>query len=219
MTPTFTEEPSRGKKDSTIQAILDAAGGLLVEKIGRPPQAREIAAKSGYSVGTIYSYFTSVGDVVSHLVLKRQTNCIKKIDAIIVAHDADMTAQTLWGDIIAVLFSALNTVAPSVLNFAHRLAAEQSAKPDLHDRVVDRLGPAIQDAARRDRTGSFRQLEDQELTMCLRSVVYLCRYPLLEGNALFGTPEHQRIVFTFMNRVLSHPEASDLGRRLITTAL
>lgn len=219
MTPTFSEEPSRGKKDSTIQAILDAAGDLLVEKTGRPPHAREIAARSGYSVGTMYSYFTSVGDVVPHLVLKRQTDCIKKIDAIIVAHDADMTAQTLWGDIIAVLFSDLNSVAPSVLSFAYRLAADQSTKPDLHDRVVDRLRPAIQHAARRDRTGSFRRFEDQELTMSLRSIVYLCRYPLLEDDALFGTPEHQRIVLTLMNRMLSHPDASDFGRTLNATAL
>jgi hypothetical protein len=62
-------DPMRHKKDATIQAIMDAAEALLNEKNGSAPHAREIAAKSGYSVGTIYNYFNSVGDVVSHLVL------------------------------------------------------------------------------------------------------------------------------------------------------
>jgi AcrR family transcriptional regulator len=54
----------RHKKDATIQAIMDAAVALLYDKNGSAPHDREIAAKSGYSVGTIYNYFNSVGDVV-----------------------------------------------------------------------------------------------------------------------------------------------------------
>ena len=196
----------RHKKDATIQAIMDAAEALLNEK-GSAPHAREIAAKSGYSVGTIYNYFNSVGDVVSHLVLRRQTDTVKKIEAVVAAHDPDQSAETLCHQIVDLLFSTYSNITPTVLRFAYNLAVSQSAKPEQHERVVDRLVQPLQAAIERDKTGTFRSFEDQELTLYLRGVVYLCRYPLLESNPLYGTPEHQRIVSNFMVRVLSQPAA------------
>jgi len=206
MTPP-TMDTMRHKKDATIQAIMDAADALLNEKNGSAPHAREIAAKSGYSVGTIYNYFNSVGDVVSHLVLRRQTDTKKKIEAIVTAHDPQHPAAALCNQIVEVIFSAYSAITPTVLRFAYNLAVSQSAKPEQHERVVDRLVQPLQAAIERDKTGTFHSFEDQELTLYLRGAVYLCRYPLLESNPLYGTPEHQRIVLNFMVRVLSQPAA------------
>ena len=197
----------RHKKDNTILAIMDAASELLNEKMGSAPHAREIAAKSGYSVGTIYNYFTSVGDVVSNLVLKRQMDNKKKVETIILDHPSDQTAEALCVKIVDELFSAYRAINPIVLRFSYNLAVSQSAKPDQHERVVDRLVQPLQAAAARDKTGTIRSFDDQELTLYLRGIVYLCRYPLLEGNAIYGTPEHQRIVLNVMVRVMSQAAA------------
>ena len=200
------------KKDITIQAILDAAGLLLIEKMGSAPHAREIAAKSGYSVGTIYNYFSSVGDVVSHLVLKRQTETMKKIEAIIAQHDATQPVDVLCTQIVETIFSSYSSIKPVVLRFAYNMAVSQSAKPENHDRVVDRLVQPIHEVAKRDKTGTFRVFDDQELTLYLRGMVYLCRYPLLDGSELYGTPEHQRIVLGFMIRTMTQTAVSEIGR-------
>ena len=197
----------RHKKDNTILAIMDAASELLNEKMGSAPHAREIAAKSGYSVGTIYNYFTSVGDVVSNLVLKRQMDNKKKVETIILDHPSDQSAEALCVKIVDELFSTYRAINPIVLRFSYNLAVSQSAKPDQHERVVDRLVQPLQAAAARDKTGTIRSFDDQELTLYLRGIVYLCRYPLLEGNAIYGTPEHQRIVLNVMVRVMSQAAA------------
>ena len=197
----------RHKKDNTILAIMDAASELLNEKMGSAPHAREIAAKSGYSVGTIYNYFTSVGDVVSNLVLKRQMDNKKKVETIIPDHPSDQSAEALCVKIVDELFSSYRAINPIVLRFSYNLAVSQSAKPDQHERVVDRLVQPLQAAAARDKTGTIRSFDDQELTLYLRGIVYLCRYPLLEGNAIYGTPEHQRIVLNVMVRVMSQAAA------------
>ena len=212
MTPKFFEEAGRHKKDSTIQAIIDAAGVLLHEKMGTAPHAREIAARSGYSVGTIYNYFTSVGDVVSHLVLKRQAEMMKQIEGMIDDHDAHQPAGTLCARIVESLFSTFESVAPAVLRFAYNLAIANSAKPDQHERVLDRLLQPIHAAVSRDKTGTFRKFDDQELSLYLRGIFYLCRYPLLEGNPIYGTPDHQRIILNMMTRVLSQAAVLDGGR-------
>ena len=197
----------RHKKDNTILAIMDAASELLNEKMGSAPHAREIAAKSGYSVGTIYNYFTSVGDVVSNLVLKRQMDNKKKVETIILDHPSDQSAEALCVKIVDELFSTYRAINPIVLRFSYNLAVSQSAKPDQHERVVDRLVQPLQAAAARDKTGTIRSFDDQELALYLRGIVYLCRYPLLEGNAIYGTPEHQRIVLNIMVRVMSQAAA------------
>ena len=212
MTPPVVDS-LRHKKDNTILAIMDAAAELLNEKMGTVPHAREIAAKSGYSVGTIYNYFTSVGDVVSTLVLKRQTDTVKKIEAIILAHPADQTAEAMCVKIVDELFSSYSAVKPVVLRFSYNLAVSQSAKPDQHERVVDRLVQPLQAAAARDKTGTMRSFDDQELTLYLRGIAYLCRYPLLESNTIYGTPEHQRIILNVMVRVMSQPAISGAGIR------
>ncbi len=207
MTPKFFEELAPRKKDSTIQAIIDAAGALLHEKMGIAPHAREIAATSGYSVGTIYNYFTSVGDVVSHLVLKRQTEIIKKIEDIITDHDADQPAETLCARIVESLFSNYSSVSPAVLRFAYNLAIANSAKPELHERVLDRLLQPIHAAVSRDKTGTFRKCDDQELALYLRGIFYLCRYPLLESIPIYGTPDHQRIILNLITRTMAQDAA------------
>ena len=207
MTAPFTEDAGRRKKDATIQAIIDAAGALLNEKQGTAPHAREIASKSGYSVGTIYNYFTSVGDVVSHLVLKRQIEIMKKIETIIAAHNPDEPAETLCTQIVESLFSNYSAVAPSVLRFAYNLAIVNSTKPDQHERVLDRLLAPIFAVASRDKTGTFRSFDDQELAMNLRAVFYLCRQPLLEGHPVYGTPDHQRIILNLITRVMTQSAA------------
>jgi len=206
LTPPIADS-MRHKKDNTILAIMDAAGELLNEKMGSAPHAREIAAKSGYSVGTIYNYFTSVGDVVSNLVLKRQIDTVKKIETIILDHRSDQSAEALCVKIVDELFSTYRAINPIVLRFSYNLAVSQSAKPDQHERVVDRLVQPLQAAAARDKTGTIRSFDDQELTLYLRGIVYLCRHPLLEGNAIYGTPEHQRIVLNVMVRVMSQAAA------------
>ena len=219
MMPPMADDTMRRKKDATIQAIIDAAGVLLTEKMGSAPHAREIAAKSGFSVGTIYNYFTSVGDVVSHLVLKRQTETMKRIEAIIVAHSTDHPAETLCAKIVEALFTSYSAIKPIVLRFAFNMAVSQAAKPELHDKVVERLVQPIHAAVSRDKTGTFRPFEDQELVMYLRGIVYLCRYPLLEGSLLFGTAEHQRIILNFMIRMMTHPEKGDGGHSTQTPAV
>jgi hypothetical protein len=140
-------------------------------------------------------------------VLRRQTDTKKKIEAIVTAHDPQHPAAALCNQIVEVIFSAYSAITPTVLRFAYNLAVSQSAKPEQHERVVDRLAQPLHAAIARDKTGTFRSFEDQELMLYLRGVVYLCRYPLLESNPLYGTPEHKRIVLNFMVRVLSQPAA------------
>lgn len=214
MTPAFGDGSGRRKKEATIEAIINAAGDLLAEKIGSAPQAREIAAKSGYSVGTIYNYFTSVGDVVSHLVLKRQTDSMKKIEAILLAHQCDQPVDTLCAKIVESIFAAHRATDPIVLRFAYKMSVSQSASPEVHERVVDRLIQPITTAIRRDTTGTFRSYEDQDIAFFLRGIAYLCRYPLLEGSALYSTPDHQRMILTVMIRVMSQSAQGDGGRPL-----
>ena len=56
-----------GKKDAASEALLEATALLAREQFQAMPTARDVAKKSGYSVGTLYRYFGSVGGTIAIL--------------------------------------------------------------------------------------------------------------------------------------------------------
>lgn len=191
------------KKEATIEAITDATGLLIREKMGDTPGVREIAAKSGYSVGTIYNYFGSVGAVISHLVLKRRTSSMIRIAAVIDQHNQGDTVETLAAQVADTFFECFARIPPMVMRFAYNIAHENSEKSEAKERVCDRLVPHLLAAIERDQTGTFRRMDALEARVFVRGVVYLILFPMLEGSDLYGTPTHKRLVCDYMNKIFS----------------
>jgi AcrR family transcriptional regulator len=50
---------SNGKKDAASEALLEATALLAKKQFQAMPTARDVAKKSGYSVGTLYRHFGS----------------------------------------------------------------------------------------------------------------------------------------------------------------
>lgn len=190
------------KKDAAIDAIIDATGLLIRERMGAPG-AREIATKSGYAVGTIYNYFSSVGAVVSHLVHKRRAAAITRIASVIDRHDANDPLDLLAARVIDSFFQSFAGVSPSVMRFAYNMAREHSEKAEELGMLCDRLVPHLMAACVRDRTGTFRALNEQETLVFIRGVVYLICFPMLEGSALFATPTHKSLIQDYMTKIFA----------------
>jgi AcrR family transcriptional regulator len=112
------------KKNATIDAIVDATGFLIKEKMGIVLGAREVAARSGYSIGTIYNYFGSLGSVVSHLVTKRRTSSMMRIADTIDRHSPDETIDILAAKVTETFFECFANLPPAVMRFAYTLQRE-----------------------------------------------------------------------------------------------
>ena len=57
----------KAKREATIRKVLEAAVKCVEEGGLDALQAREIAARAGYSVGSVYKYYEDIDDIVIHV--------------------------------------------------------------------------------------------------------------------------------------------------------
>ena len=77
------------KKEQTIASIMEATELLVIDSPGSLPTVREVAKRSGYSIGSVYRNFTSVRDIVAQIVVRGQISTAKKIEAMVAQHSPD----------------------------------------------------------------------------------------------------------------------------------
>ena len=70
MTETAPREPQQKRAFETVQAILQAAGQLLVEQGFAKTTTNAIAARAGVSIGSLYQYFRNKDEV--YVALRHQ---------------------------------------------------------------------------------------------------------------------------------------------------
>ena len=202
--------PESGKREATVEAILEATALLMKARMDPLPGTRAIASKSGYSVGTIYNYFSTVGLIVSRVVIKRQRAAHLRIEVLINQHDRDETIDVLCGKVMAMCFSSFQVFDPRLVRLVFNLARTHAEKPEELDYAADVLVQPLLAAIGRDRTGTFRNLGAQELLLFLRGIVFLIRSPLLEDSAFFATAAHRDLVMDYMLRIFStRPDGQD----------
>lgn len=196
------------RRQATVEAIVEATVLLIKERSDTVPGTREIALKSGYSVGTIYNYFGSVDAIVGQLVHSRQKAEANKMRDIIFQHDCDEGVDLLCARVVERCFLSLQSYRPAVVRFVFSLVRKHSDKPDLMDSAMDLLIDPLLLVAERDRTGTFQVLNTSEIRMLLRGVTFVIRTPLLDASVFFATAEHRRIVTAMLTGGLSRLSAS-----------
>jgi AcrR family transcriptional regulator len=194
---------SNGKKDAASEALLEATALLAKEQFQAMPTARDVAKKSGYSVGTLYRYFGSVGGVIAQVVISRQTAAMREIGKVIDSHNPDDRVAILADSVVDLCFSSFQASNPALVRFVFNVAQTHADKPEALNRVVDHLVPSLLAAQARDRTGSFKELTEKEALVLLRGVVYIIRTPLIEGSDFFGTFEHKRLAKDYVKLMFS----------------
>lgn len=186
------------------EIIADSLEALARQSLDRPPSARAISTKSGYSVGSIYKYFGSMGALVAFLFFKKQSMTAARIRSIVDSHDPHDDVNSLSQKIVEVCFSSFRRFNPKIARFAFEMALKHSETPASVDAVLDGIAATIAVASSRDQTGSFRRLDNTEARLVLRGVASVIRAPLLEGSPFFGTEQHEAIAKDLLLRSLSN---------------
>ena len=199
------------KKQAAMDAVLEATAMLANAQTPSIPTARDVAKKSGYAVGTIYRYFSSIGGVITQIVIKRQTTAMQAIAKAIENHNPDHKADALVEHVVQMCFASFQAFRPELVRFAFNVATSNAERPEALNRVVDNLVPIFATAQSRDRTGTFKPLTAKQSVYILRTAVYMIRTPLLEDNDFFATLEHKRLVIRYLIAMFSSvPEQETL---------
>ena len=186
------------KKEKTIASIVEATELLVGARSDSLPTVREIAKKSGYSIGSFYRNFTSVGEIVAQIVARRQVATATTVETLLVQHSPDDGVDVFCSKLTVLLFSLAQAINPKVVRLIFNVALDHSRHVDTLNIAADRMVSPLMAAIARDRSGTFKKSSEKELHLLSRGTVFMVRSPLLEGNSFFGTPEHKAIVYNYM---------------------
>jgi AcrR family transcriptional regulator len=121
------KKPVQARSQQTVDVILDAAAQLLEADAGAT--TNHIAARAGFSIGTLYQYFPNRDAILAAIAIREQTRILSGISAAL--RDLDVAAPE------AALRSALRY-------FLHAFQSRQK----LRRRLILTLLPNLPDSLR-----------------------------------------------------------------------
>ena len=77
------------KSTAAMDAVEAAVVRMMAKEENNVPNIREIAQKSGYSVGTIYNYFKNMDSIFVYIFLRKQKYILKNLINVIASNQAD----------------------------------------------------------------------------------------------------------------------------------
>jgi AcrR family transcriptional regulator len=128
--------PARSRRADAVrneQALLDAAAAVFVTS-GVDAPIREIAARAGVGIGTIYRHFPNRADLVVAVYRHQVESCAEAGPALLAAAGSPFAALRQWVDLFADFLVTKH-------GLAHALQSADGGFQALHAYFLDRLVP------------------------------------------------------------------------------
>ncbi|KAF1701658.1 TetR/AcrR family transcriptional regulator [Pseudoxanthomonas suwonensis] len=132
-------EPARGGRRADAQRNLDAllrAGVEVFAESGVDAPMREIAARAGVGVGTLYRHFPQRSDLIKAIIQREVDACASHAAALAARHDPEQ-ALAAWMQKLVDLAATKRGLGPAL----HSGDAAYQALPDY---VLGQLTPALE---------------------------------------------------------------------------
>ena len=194
-------QSKQDRSKQTLDDILEAASNLIEQADPDLFTSRMLATESGYSVGTLNKRLISVENVFIWLIEQGQKMYIKAATRIIEDFDPALPARVLIENLIDTFFNAMKKINPKVIRYyEHRMALKLGFHEDF-DRIDALVQPFLA-AAWNNKSNTFRQMNETEMQLVLRSALFLVERPFVYGDPIAGTIEHRRIAIENSVRML-----------------
>lgn len=191
------------RASTTADVIVEAAIRALEENSGDLDRisSKSLAQKSGFSVGSLYRYFTDKEHLFSKVWLffisRLHQDLVSKVDAF----PDDGSVRQLMMVILDHYFDSLSKRNPQRMIKIFRLCIRSLPDPENLAKPIDVLIEPLIRAQIRNQTGSMRLLDENELRIFLRGAQAMVRSDFLEQNPFFGTQSHRRLMLDSMVRL------------------
>ena len=194
-------ENKQDRSKKTLENILEAANHLLEQADPGLFTSRVLATRSGYSLGTLNKRLLAVDNVFLWLIEQGQKAHVASASNMILEFDPHATLPLLIEKLVDHFFSIMQKINPKIVRYyEHRMALKLGFIDD-YDRI-DALITPFQEAARHNRTNTFRALNETELRLILRASLSLVERPFNSLDPIAGTMEHRKIVVENCVRML-----------------
>ena len=199
------KQQAQDRSELAVQNILEAADAVFDEHDPTNLNARKLASKAGYSVGTLYYYLGKAEDAFILMIIKRREKHFTKLAELIDQFPADQPLRELLNAMVDSSFAEYNRMNHRSFFLVIRMILKFAKNPLPFDDALSALVPPLLAAQRRDTTGSFRQTDADELLMLLKTCLAMLRRPFLEQSPIAGSDRHRALSLDTMERLLGNP--------------
>ena len=193
---------SRTSKKSQ-EAILLAGEKLLLSGNVNLINAENLSKQSGYSIGNIYHHFKSLDQVFIKIFLKKRLDIFLELADEINKFPKNKSCEELCKILVNKSFERANKLKIKVLQYIFKIMLTKSEEPEKLNLIIDVLIEPLIECRKRNKTNSFREIEDDEMQLLLRSLQAFIRSPFLENQSIAGTALHRELTLNLCQKLFS----------------
>lgn len=196
------KKTSQTRSENSLNDILESADAIFDENDHTKLNARSLADKSGYSIGTLYYYLNKAEDAFILMIFRRRERQFHHLANLISTFPEDKPLRELLEMMIDSGFKEFNRMNSKSFLVIFRMILRFSKNPFVFDDALSYLVTPFIEAGKRNTTGTFRKLEADEYLLVLKAIFTLIRRPFFEQSPFAGTQKHRDLVVDSMERLL-----------------
>ena len=184
-------------------AILLAGEKLVLSGNINLVTAENLSKYSGYSVGNIYYHFKNLDQVFINIFLKKRLEMFLALADEINKFSKNEPCEELCKILVDKSFERANKLKIKIIQYLFKIVLTKSESPEKLNLITDVLIEPLIQCRKRNKTNSFREIEEDEMRLLLRSLQAFIRSPFMENQTIAGTALHKKLTLNLCQKLLS----------------
>jgi len=183
----------QNRSKTTLNNIFESAEKLLDEGDPNKFNARELARKSGYALGTMANRLLSIENVFISIIEKRRDKILEKLCKHIQDTPKKKTINEVATDIIDKSFESINNANPKIIRFLESRLIKKNLYSSSYNHFIDIVSDSFFKVYKKNTSKTFGSFTKHEVTLFTRALMTVAERPIVEGYPIAGTAEHKKI--------------------------
>jgi len=185
------------------EAILLAGEKLLLSGNVNLITAENLSKHSGYSIGNIYHHFKNIHEIFITIFIKKRIEIFLELANEINKFPKNQSCENLFKILIDKIFERQKKLKTKTIQYLFQLMLKKSEEPEKFNLIIDVLIEPLIECRKRNKTNSFREIEEHEMRLLLRSLQAFIKSPYLENQPIAGTLLHKKLTLDLCQKLFS----------------
>jgi AcrR family transcriptional regulator len=185
------------------EAILLAGEKLLLSGNVNLITAENLSKHSGYSIGNIYHHFKNIHEIFITIFIKKRIEIFLELANEINKFPKNQSCENLFKILIDKIFERQKKLKTKTIQYLFQLMLKKSEEPEKFNLIIDILIEPLIECRKRNKTNSFKEIEEDEMRLLLRSLQAFIKSPYLENQPFAGTMLHKKLTLDLCQKLFS----------------
>lgn len=185
------------------EAILLAGEKLLLSGNVNLITAENLSKHSGYSIGNIYHHFKNIHEIFITIFIKKRIEIFLELANEINKFPKNQSCENLFKILIDKIFERQKKLKTKTIQYLFQLMLKKSEEPEKFNLIIDILIEPLIECRKRNKTNSFKEIEEDEMRLLLRSLQAFIKSPYLENQPIAGTMLHKKLTLDLCQKLFS----------------